>query len=214
VEKATGLDVEMENAASACVLAAAWFDHLESKNLVVVTVSEGIGTGILVNGQLARGRSGMAGEFGHVPLDPRGPLCTCGSRGCWEVFGSNGAALRYYLEYGSEAHGLNFQDLLALAEEGDARAVLALETMARYLGRGMRMIVAGLDPEQILVIGDLTRSWHRFGPIIQAEVEAQVLPGAIAPRLVPVHEDGMARLRGTVALVLQKHFGASPEVPA
>jgi len=214
VEKATGLDVEMENAASACVLAAAWFDHVESRNLVVVTVSEGIGTGILVNRQLARGLSGMAGEFGHVPLDPRGPLCSCGSHGCWEVFGSNRAALRYYLESGSEARGLSFQDLLGLAEQGDARAGLALETMARYLGRGMRMIVAGLDPEQILVIGDLTRSWHRFGPIIQAEVEAQVLPGAVAPRLVPVHEDGMARLRGTVALVLQKHFGASPEVPA
>jgi len=214
VEKATGLDVEMENAASACVLAAAWFDHVESRNLVVVTVSEGIGTGILVNRQLARGLSGMAGEFGHVPLDPRGPLCSCGSHGCWEVFGSNRAALRYYLESSAQAGGLSFQDLLSLADQGNSKAVQALETMARYLGRGMRMIVAGLDPEQILVIGDLTRSWHRFGPIIQAEVEAQVLPGAAAPRLVPVHEDGMARLRGTVALVLQKHFGASPEVPA
>ncbi len=79
--------------------------------------------------------------------------------------------------------------------------------MAHYLGRGMRMIVAGLDPEVIVVIGDLTRSWHRFGPVIQAEVQAQVLPGGVAPRLIPVHEDGMARLRGTVALVLQKHFG-------
>jgi predicted NBD/HSP70 family sugar kinase len=86
--------------------------------------------------------------------------------------------------------------------------------MAHYLGRGMRMIVAGLDPEQIVIIGDLTRSWPRFGPVIQADVQAQVLPGGVAPRLIPVHEDGMARLRGTVALVLQKHFAASPEVPA
>ena len=85
--------------------------------------------------------------------------------------------------------------------------------MARYLGRGMRMIVAGLDPEQILVIGELTRSWHRFGPVIQAEVEAQSLKGGVAPRVSPVHEDGMARLRGTVALVLQKHFATNPEVP-
>ena len=210
VEKATGLDVEMENAANACVLAAVWFDHIESRNLVVVTVSEGIGTGILVNGRLARGFSGMAGEFGHVPLDPDGPLCSCGSRGCWEVFASNRAALRYY----SESTTLKFQDLLSLADQGDPRAAKALETMAHFLGRGMRMVVAGLDPEQIVIIGDLTRSWHRFGPVIQAEVQAQGLSGGVAPKLIPVHEDGMARLRGTVALVLQKHFGVTPEVPA
>jgi predicted NBD/HSP70 family sugar kinase len=217
VEKATGLDVEIENAANACVLAAVWFNHMDSRNMVVVTVSEGIGTGMLVNGQIARGFSGMAGEFGHVPLDPKGPLCTCGSRGCWEVYGSNRAALRYYFESGAQAggaSGLNFLDLLRLADQGDTRAAQALETMAHYLGRGMRMIVAGLDPEQIVLVGDLTRAWSRFDPVIQAEVRAQVLPGGAAPRLVPIHEDGMARLRGTVALVLQKHFGANREVPA
>jgi predicted NBD/HSP70 family sugar kinase len=213
VEKATGFDVEMENAANACVLAAVWFDHIESRNLVVVTVSEGIGAGVLVNGRLARGFNGMAGEFGHVPLDPEGPLCSCGGRGCWEVFASNRAALRYYFESSAQA-GLNFQDLLRLADQDDHRAVKALETMAHFLGRGMRMIVAGLDPEQIVIIGDLTRSWHRFGPVIQAELQAQGLSGGVAPKLVPVHEDGMARLRGTVALVLQKHFGVIPEVPA
>jgi predicted NBD/HSP70 family sugar kinase len=214
VEAATGLVVEMENAANACVLAAAWFDHLESRNLVVVTVSEGLGTGILVNGQLARGLSGMAGEFGHVPVDPEGPLCGCGSRGCWEVFASNRAALRYYFEPSPASDRLSFLDLLGLAEQGDGRAARALETMAHYLGRGMRMIVAGLDPERILVIGDLTRSWHRFGPVIEAEVQAQVLPGGATPFVQPVHEGGMARLRGTVALVLHKHFAASPGIPA
>ena len=207
IAKATSLDVEIENAANACVLAAVWFDHIESRNMVVVTVSEGLGTGILVNGQLARGLSGMAGEFGHVPLDPDGPQCSCGSRGCWEVFGSNRAALRYYLESSTVPAGLTFQDLLRLADQGDTRAAQALETMAHYLGRGMRMIVAGLDPEVIVVIGDLTRAWHRFGPVIEAEVHDQVLPGGVPPRLIPAHEDGMARLRGTVALVLQKHFG-------
>jgi predicted NBD/HSP70 family sugar kinase len=215
IAAATGLDVELENAANACVLAAVWFDHMESsRNLVVVTVSEGIGAGILVNGQLARGLNGMAGEFGHVPLDPKGPPCTCGSRGCWEVFGSNRAAIRYYHESSAQGGGLSFPDLLSLADQGDARAVKALETMAHYLGRGMRMIVAGLAPERIIVIGDLTRSWHRFGPVIESEVQAQVLPGGCPPRIIPAHEDGMARLRGTVALVLQKHFGVGREITA
>jgi len=213
--KATGLEVEMENAANACVLAAVWFDHMEScRNLVVVTVSEGIGAGILINGQLTRGFRGMAGEFGHVPLDPGGPLCGCGSRGCWEVFGSNRAALRYYHESKAHDEGLSFLDLLSRADHGDTRAAKALETMAHFLGRGMRMVVAGLAPERIIVIGDLTRSWQRFGPIIEAEVQAQVLPGGSPPSLVPAHEDGMARLRGAVALVLQKDFGAGREVPA
>ena len=77
IAKATGLEVELENAASACVLATVWFNRLEAcRNLVVVTVSEGIGTGILINGQLARGLNSMAGEFGHVPLDLQGPLCS------------------------------------------------------------------------------------------------------------------------------------------
>jgi len=206
--KATGVEVELENAANACVLATVWFEHKEScRNLVVVTVSEGIGTGVMLNGQLVRGMSGMAGEFGHVPLDPKGPVCGCGGRGCWEVFGSNRAALRYYLESGSQPEGLSFSDLMSRADHGDVRAVKALETMAHYLGRGMRMIVAGLAPERIVVVGELTRAWDRFGPVIEAEVLAQVLPGGCAPRLEPASEDGMARLRGTVALILQKDFG-------
>jgi len=203
----TGLDVELENAANACVLAEVWFDRVHTcRNLVVITVSEGIGTGILANGALVRGLNGMAGEFGHVPVDPAGPACGCGSRGCWEVFASNRAALRYYAKSGSADSGLDFRGLISRADEGDGRAAQALDTMARYLGRGMRIIVAGLAPERIVVVGELTRSWHRFGGIMEAEIRAQVLAGGRPPLLVPAFEDGMARLRGTVALVLQKHF--------
>ena len=209
IMNATGLEVTLENAANACVLAAVWFDHMEpSRNLVVITVSEGIGTGILANGQLVRGLNGMAGEFGHVPLEPDGPACGCGGHGCWEVFASNRAALRYYAEPGTAPAGVTFLDLLNLADQGDLRATQALEKMAHYLGRGMRMIVAGLSPERIVVVGDLTRSWKRFSPVIEAEVRDQVLPGGSVPRLVAASEEGgMARLRGTVALVLQKDFG-------
>jgi predicted NBD/HSP70 family sugar kinase len=210
----TGLNVELENAANACLLAAVSFGGMDScRNLVVVTVSEGIGTGILINGQLAGGLHNMAGEFGHVPLDANGPRCGCGSRGCWEVFGSNRSAVRYFMEGRPNAAVPGFADLLSLAEHGDARAAGALRKMAHYLGRGMRMIVAGLAPERILVIGDLTRRWDLFGPVIEAEVAAQILPGGSAPQLVPVHEDGLARLRGTVALVLRDQFSDARRVP-
>ena len=66
--------------------------------------------------QLVRGLNGMAGEFGHVPLDPQGPACGCGGHGCWEVFGSNRAALRYYFESGAAAHDSPFSDLLSRAD--------------------------------------------------------------------------------------------------
>jgi predicted NBD/HSP70 family sugar kinase len=211
VEKATGMRVEVENAAAACALAEVWFGHTDRiRDLVVVTVSEGIGTGIFVNGQLARGLDGMAGEFGHMPIDPAGPLCTCGRRGCWEVYASNRAALQYYHESSEALSGLSFRDLLALADAGDALALKALDRMAHCLGQGMRMIVAGLAPEEIVVVGEITRQWQRFGPVIEQEVAAGVLVGK-PPRVRPAAEPSVARLRGTVAMALQKHFRPSAQ---
>ena len=135
IERATGLRVELENAANACVLAEAWFGHAEHvRDLVVVTISEGVGAGVFHEGHLVRGRKGMAGEFGHVPLDPNGPPCACGGKGCWEVYASNRAALRYYHESSSASDGLTFQELLALSEAGDPLALSALNKMAKAIG--------------------------------------------------------------------------------
>ena len=208
IEAATGIPVEMENAANACVLAEVWFGTGDvAGDLVVVTVSEGIGAGIFVNHHLVKGRSGMAGEFGHVSLDPNGPTCSCGGRGCWEVFGSQRAALRYYSESAAESDEMGFQDLMLLAEAGDALALKALDKMAHAIGRGMRILVAGLAPQQIVVVGEFTRLWSRLGPVIESEVGSAVLVGK-PPVIRPAADPRMARLRGTVALVLQKHFGA------
>ncbi|HEY4764622.1 MAG TPA: ROK family transcriptional regulator [Candidatus Sulfotelmatobacter sp.] len=213
IEKATGLRVELENAANACVLAEVWFGQADKiRDLVVVTVSEGVGTGIFANGQLARGLNGMAGEFGHVPLNPDGPLCTCGGRGCWEVYASNRAALRYYHESSATKDGPSFRDLLDLAGTENALAWRALEQMAHAVGKGIRMIVAGLAPEEILVVGEFTRFWRRLGPIIQAEIAQASFVGK-PPRLRPSDDPSRARLRGAVALVLQKHFGPTAPGP-
>ena len=209
LEKATGLHVELENAANACVLAEVWFGHVEKpRDMVVVTVSEGVGVGIFVNGLLARGLNGMAGEFGHVPLDLSGPGCSCGRQGCWEVYASDRAALRYYHE-STSSNGPHFRDLLLLAEGGDTLATKALDRMAHGIGRGMRMVITGLSPEEVVFVGEFTRLWDRMGPVIEAEVAASVLVGK-APRVRPAAaEPSVARLRGAVALVLQKHFGPS-----
>lgn len=210
IEQATGMQVEMENAANACLLAELWFGAAEiSGDTVLVTVSEGIGTGVFVNHHLVTGLNGMAGEFGHVSLDPSGPLCSCGGRGCWEVFGSNRAAVRYYSESAAESETITFEDLMTLAEGGDALAVQAMEKMAHAIGQGMRLIVKSLAPEEIVVAGECTRLWSRIGPIVEAEVASAVLAGKPPRVRAAAVEPRLARLRGTVAMVLQKHFGAS-----
>ena len=173
----------------------------------MVTVSEGLGVGILSDGRLVRGLNGMAGEFGHVPIESNGPRCGCGSHGCWEVYASNWAALRYYHESIAVPKGLSFQDLLSLAGSGDTLAGKALDAMAHAIGRGMRMIIASLSPEEVVFVGEFTRLWNRLGPVIKGEVAKSVLVGK-PPRVRPAAaEPSVARLRGTVALVLQKHFG-------
>jgi predicted NBD/HSP70 family sugar kinase len=130
------------------------------------------------------------------------------------MFASNRAALRYYFESAAEGGDLSFGDLLRRADQGDSRAKGALNRMARYLGRGLRTIVAGLAPERVIVVGDLTQSWEHFGPVIESEMQIGTLPGGCAPLVIPSRNDGMDRLRGTVALVLQNDFGANREIPA
>lgn len=214
IEAKMGLPVKVENAATACLLAELTFGNMNGiRDIVLVTVSEGVGTGIFANGQLIAGHYGMAGEFGHVPLDPNGPLCGCGQRGCWETFASCRAALRYYEELQPEARPVTFHELLNLAEEGNKSAEQALAKQATFLGKGLRLIIAGLSPSLILIAGDVTSAWHRFGPIIEQEAKALTLAGT-APRILPTHEGEIARLRGAAALVFQRrthriHFSAS-----
>ena len=204
VEKGTGLPVELDNAANACLLAETWFGRMDGvRNAVLVTISEGLGTGILSNGQLIYGDQGMAGEFGHISLDANGPLCGCGARGCWEMFAASSAALRYYAESKAPAVVRTIEDLLRLAEEEDAQAIAALTRQAEFIGKGLRMISAALAPEIILIAGDIVAAWHRFGPVIEKAFAECALDG-LKPRLMPTHEAEVARLRGAAILVLQR----------
>jgi predicted NBD/HSP70 family sugar kinase len=205
VERGMGLPTEMENAATACLMSELWFGRMDGvRDVVLITVSEGIGAGILANGQLVSGRHGMAGEFGHIPLDPSGPRCACEQNGCWEMFGSCNAALRYYGESEPRMKHLTFHELLNRAEEGDENAISALAKQARYIGKGLRMVTAALSPELILIAGDVTSAWKHFAPAIKKELAELTLAGK-PPRLLPTHEGEVARLRGAAALLLQRH---------
>jgi predicted NBD/HSP70 family sugar kinase len=203
IQRATGLRVEMDNVANACALSEVWFGDSDSMHdLVVVNVSEGIGTGIFTNGQLLRGANGMAGEFGHVQIDPEGPLCACGNHGCWETLASNRAALRSYSDLAPSAPAVTFDALLKLAQGGDKKAIAALEKMALQLGRGIRMIASALAPNEIVVVGDITAGWHTFGPIVEAELRKYT--PLKSPILRPAYDGNAARLRSAVALVLSE----------
>ena len=214
IEEAIEMPVALENAANACALAELWFgghpEHVH--NVVAVTISEGIGVGLLMNGQLVRGGDARAGEFGHVTLDENGPPCPCGNRGCWERYASNSAAVRTYLEMTASAGPrnaptLSFDQLLRFVREGDRHAAAALDRMAEYLGVGLAGLITGLSPEAVVLVGEVTGAWDRIGPIVTQVVARRALPSA-ATRIVPADLALQPRLRGAITLVVQQHFGA------
>ncbi len=216
IETVIPLQVEMDNAANACMLSELWFGRMDGvRDAVLITISEGVGSAILANGQLVTGRAGLAGEFGHLSLDPNGPQCSCGRFGCWEVYASSRAAVNYYAELRPNSPKPTILELLNLAEDNDADAIAALSRQASYLGKGLRMVVTALSPEVILLTGGLTSSWARFGPIVKAEL-AEGMLAIDAPRIEVTTDVELARLRGAAVLVLQRHSGyhrSKPEAP-
>ncbi len=204
IEAKMNLPVKMENAATAGLLAELTFARMDgTRDAVLVTISEGVGTGVFSNGRLISGNHGLAGEFGHIQVDPNGPRCACGQNGCWETFSSCNAALRFYRELQPKAKAITFPELLNLAEEGNPPAIEALAKQATWIGRGLRMIIAALSPSTILITGEISPAWHRFGPIIEKEAAALTLAGE-PPVIRPGHEGEVARLRGAAALVFQR----------
>ncbi len=204
LEKALESHIEMENAANACLFSERWFGNFGAvSNMIVVSVSEGIGTGLLVDGRVIRGRDHMAGEFGHMTLEESGPACGCGNTGCWETFASNRAGLRYYCELVPASKLTSFQELLDLAKGGDVRALRSIDRMAAYLARGLSMLAAGLAPEVIIVVGDCTALWPRLCPLLESRLIAKSFSSR-TPRVVAATDGDAARLRGAAALVLHK----------
>ena len=196
--------VELENAVNACLVAERWFGNYgKASNVIVVGVSDGIGTGLLVDGHLARGKDDMAGEFGHMPIESGGPVCGCGNVGCWETFASNRAGLRYYHEFVPDSTVTTFKELLDLAVDGNIQALRSIDKMMMYLSRGLTIMVAGLAPEVVIVVGDCTVLWPRISPILESQLIAKSFRPQ-PPKIVPALDGDAARLRGAAALVLRK----------
>jgi predicted NBD/HSP70 family sugar kinase len=218
----TGLPVHIENSGKACALAQMWAtrdDTAAIGDLVFVSVSDGIGVGVVVNGEVLRGHHNIAGEFGHVPLSIDGPRCPCGATGCWEAYISNLATLSRYFGRNlretkpvpAEVATFTVEDLIIRARSGDAKAIAALESTARYLGLGLASIVNAVDPARIYVGGEIIAAWDLIEPAVRAALSERALsPDAAKTEIRTVTLEEHPRLRGAATLVAAPAFAAPP----
>jgi predicted NBD/HSP70 family sugar kinase len=220
---AIGLPVQVENSGRACALAQLWAMHgtqpraTVSGDLIFVTVSDGLGLGVVIHGELLRGRHNAAGEFGHVPLSMNGPRCSCGAYGCWEAYVSNRATLaRYFGRSMEPADSTNpaeidftIEDLIARARGGDAKARAAIQATGRYLGAGLVSVVTVFDPARVYVGGEITAAWDLIeGDVRAALAERALTPSVAATEIVPVSASEHPRLQGAAALFNAAAFAA------
>jgi glucokinase len=126
----------------------------------MVTLGTGIGGGHVVNGTLQRGVNGFAGEIGHMVVNPDGPRCTCGRKGCWEVYAS-GRGLRML------ASGESGESVIERARQGDADAVTVLEAYARWLAIGLSNLANVSDPDVIVIGGGVSVAADFFMPMLR-----------------------------------------------
>ncbi|MDX6288225.1 MAG: hypothetical protein QOH42_24, partial [Blastocatellia bacterium] len=162
---ATGLPVTIDNDANSVALAELWFGRPEvsdPRDFILILVGQGVGTGIIIDGQVYRGERGAAGEFGHMIVGAEAPVaCSCGNYDCWEAFSSERAALARYEKLRGQQipEPLNFATLVDRALEGERHAQAALIETAHYLGIGISNLVVGFSPEVVVVGGEISRAW-------------------------------------------------------
>jgi glucokinase len=172
VEQTLGIPCRLDNDANAGALGEYHYGAGRGANLVVyITLSTGIGSGIVYEGKLLRGKDYLAGEIGHIPVSDSGARCSCGGRGCLESFSSGGAIEARAREWAErrpervarmvELSGgpeITAKGLMLAAAEGDAAASHILRETTRWLARGLLMIIRILNPDVIVLGGGVSQS--------------------------------------------------------
>ncbi len=183
-------------------------------NLVYMTISTGIGGGIIADGRLVLGVRGLAGEFGHQTIEPDGPLCGCGNRGCLEALAAGPAIARMGREAVAHGRGARLLDLAQgspeaidarivgrAAQEGDATAIEIVRRAATYVGIGLANVCNILNPAMIVLGGGVTR----IGPLLFDGIRETIAVRAMPPmrdvRVVPAALGGDVVLLGAIALL-------------
>lgn len=148
-------------------------------DMMLVTLGTGIGGAIVGSGRLQRGRNGFAGEFGHMVVDPDGPRCPCGRRGCWERFASGsglamlareaatGRRLRAVVEHaGGDPQSVRGEHVQAAARDGDAEALAVVDDFGRWVALGLANLTNAFDPAMFVLGGGLAAGADIYlGPI-------------------------------------------------
>lgn len=217
VGAATGLPVKVDNDANALALAELWFGRPEIRDVrdfIMVLVEEGLGTGIVFDGQVYHGVAGAAGEFGHMTIGKGAPIaCASGSRECWEAFASERAAVARYatLCHSSDDHSeLDFGQVMERALSGESAAIAALVETAHYLGIGISNLIKGLSPEAVIVGGRIARAWPLISRDIKDAVEEDSICRGMPSAVIIASTLGAnPRLMGALSLVLASKFAST-----
>jgi len=168
-------------------------------NLLCLTLGTGIGGGIIIQGQLIHGADGMAGELGHIIVDPSGPKCNCGNQGCLEALASGSAIKReaikallhhpeseLYKRCQGKIENITPEIVYHAARAGDPIAQKIYYEMGRYLGIGISSLINIFNPEMVIIGGGVSKAWEIFFPTTQKEVRLRALKlPALHARIVP-----------------------------
>jgi predicted NBD/HSP70 family sugar kinase len=204
------LPVYIENDANAAAFSELWYGPLTEakvRTLLFVLVVEGLGTGLIINGELHVGSRLGLGGFGHMSIDPNGELCSCGRRGCWETFASERATVERFHRVTAKQGVpiLSLNDLIALAKRGDEMALQSLQITAEYLGEGISNLVHGLYPETVVIGGNITAAWSLIEPIIKKRIHSRYI---VSPEKITIRPASVQRpsLFGAIPIALQNCF--------
>ncbi len=214
---ATGLPVTMDNDANAIAFAELWFGQNDThgiKNFITVLVAEGIGTGIVFEGQIYRGARGAAGEFGHMIVGTDAPVkCSCGSRNCWEAHSSERASVGRYYQLTGKKNGarkdVSFEDLIELAKSGNQAALAAIRETAKFLGIGISNLIVGLSPQAIIICGNITKIWDLIKDEVHSAAERSVRRKLPRTLIAASTLSGSPTTIGAISLVLAGKFASA-----
>lgn len=217
ITETLGLPVTIENDANAIALAELWFGQEQirkTRNFITVLVAEGIGTGIIFDGQIYRGDKGAAGEFGHMIVGTNAPVeCSCGSHDCWEAHASENAIIAHYQKLLSQndlkGNTLDINHLIDLAENGEEQAIQALKESATFLGIGISNLIVGLSPQAVVVSGQITRAWHLISGELDCIAERSVRGDLPRTPIMASSLGSSPTLIGALSLVLAKKFASA-----
>ena len=216
VREATGLPCLVEHDARA---AAAWLVRRDgTRDLAYLSVGTGISAGLVIDGRLLRGATGLAGEFGHTVADPNGPMCTCGLRGCLEAVAAGPAIARQAQDRQAQArrqigssHGVpvagTAEAVFEAAAAGDPVARSVVDDVAGHLARAIRALVLGFGVSRIVIGGGVAGAGeHLLGPVLAAiereRSESPLVDAAFASATIELLPPGTnAGARGAAALV-------------